>query len=405
MSLKLLHTGDWHLGKKLFKKSRIQEQERFLDWIISYCSNHDVDALLMCGDLFDSPRPSDEALKLYFDFLGRFAEETKAHFALISGNHDSGRFLEAPTSLLEQKRFHLAGQLKHDQPLPSFSLTKETGHEAMITMFPYFRSIDLELWAKHHLGELQEPSSLNILEHLMGHELKRAESMTSVLMAHHLFGSFMPGGSEQGLYLSGLETIPLGLLKNKFDYVALGHIHRPQTIQKASPRVHYAGAPLPFRFSEAGQKEVSLISVTGPKEIEHERIPLPQWRVLKTIKSHQDNLIEKIDLAIEDIEGQELEEFWEIRCQISRPTSGLVDLAREQLKDHPVELLNFQTTLEEIEVQEEVEAPRKDLKTEALFKIFYENKFPDNPEIPDELFEEFKKILEKARRLHENPPS
>jgi DNA repair protein SbcD/Mre11 len=399
--MKLLHTGDWHLGKKLFKHSRLDEQREFLDWIIHKIETDKIDALLMTGDLFDSPRPSDEALGLYFDFLSKFQERTSAMLYLISGNHDSGRFIEAPTPVLSADRFIVSGMLApHNGPL--CKTLKVNDEELEIVLLPYFRSIDLEQWSINH-GPTDESSTLSALEALINSLPQSREGIPRLLMAHHLFGSFMPGGSEQGLYLSGLETIPLRLFKQKFDYLALGHIHAPQTLQKDSPIIHYPGSPLPFRFSEKNDKEVAIVHVEKGN-VSLERIVLPIWRELVSLKANQTTLARVIQDQLEKTDfTHKFQPFWEIQCSISAPTAGLPDMARQLLDQTEIELLNFQTLLQdESENQSEAPRSRNTYSTENLFEAYYASRFPDNPEVPEKLRAAFLELLERGRRMNEN---
>lgn len=399
MALKIIHTGDWHLGKKLYKVSRLEEQKLFLDWLIEFIREQGVHALCLAGDVFDSPRPSDEALRLYFDFLDRFEKETEAKLFIISGNHDSGKFLEAPEALLEASRIVVKGQLDPTAPLPTEFLCVDN-EQLSLTLFPYFRGSDLALWARHH-GLDRETPPLEVLDHLFASARTKG---TRLLMAHHLFGSFMPAGSEQGLHLSGLDTIPLRLLSERFDYVALGHIHKAQVLKHEAPHIRYAGSPLPFRFSENRDKEITLIEIEN-QCLTPKSIALPRWRELKSLLTNQEQMAEDI-LAHKPTETPQLKELWEIRCQLTSPSAGLPDLARELLKEAPVELINFQTLLglEEHDQNEDQTAPqRQALTTEALFEAYYLKKYPEEEQLPADLRREFLRLLEEVRGHHEDP--
>ena len=103
MAFKIFHSSDWHLGKRLYKSERLDEQKLFLSGLLEEIKTKEIDLLLIAGDIFDTPFPPTEALRLYFEFLRKICDETKAQVVLIAGNHDSGRFLEAPVPFLKEK--------------------------------------------------------------------------------------------------------------------------------------------------------------------------------------------------------------------------------------------------------------------------------------------------------------
>ncbi|WP_372656201.1 exonuclease SbcCD subunit D, partial [Halobacteriovorax sp.] len=144
--MKILHTSDWHLGKKLYKVSRIKEQELFLDWLSKYIIHENIDILLISGDIFDVPTPPNEALKLYFNFLKTLSEKKQIPIFIIGGNHDSSNFLEAPAPFLELNNIHVVGNLNElakDNYSPYVHNIEIKGEEVSICLLPYFRTHEL----------------------------------------------------------------------------------------------------------------------------------------------------------------------------------------------------------------------------------------------------------------------
>lgn len=423
MGLKILHTSDWHLGKKLYKVSRLDEQKLFLKWLLDFISEQDIDAVCLSGDVFDSPRPSDEALTTYFNFLQDFAEQTKAKLYIISGNHDSGSFLEAPDCLLrKQERIFISGVFRANASAEHFQhlLENQKGDQAVISMLPYFRSFDLLALAQAHTQKdenhhHEDDESQKLLDglnlffkKLQENKQKKASPQSMhILMAHHLFGDFQEAGSELGLYLSGLESIPNSLLEDRFDYVALGHIHKAQVIKTKNPLIRYCGSPLPFRFSENKNKSIFVVE-TG-LDYDHFNVfqhQIPTFRELITLKTDDKSYLSDLEAAINFSEKKsettftKLPALAEVHCHINSPVSGLRDLLREKAHDKGVQLLNVQTLFPE---QHNLDKPspetHKHHSTEELFEMFYAQKFPDNPEIPRELKDEFGVLLEQMRRV------
>ena len=103
--MKIIHTADWHIGQKLHERSRLDEHEQFLDWLLETIQKRKVDLLLVSGDIFDTSLPSAKATKLYYRFLYRLFDETDAYAVITAGNHDSPRHLEAPREFLKMGKF------------------------------------------------------------------------------------------------------------------------------------------------------------------------------------------------------------------------------------------------------------------------------------------------------------
>lgn len=398
MSLKILHTSDWHLGKKIYKTSRLMEQKLFLDWLIQQVIDEQIDALIVAGDIFDTPRPSDQALEVYFNFLQHLMNNTKADLYLISGNHDSGRFLEAPKAIFDAKRIHLSGLFNPRLPIESYQhrLTDHQNTQVLITLMPYFRSFDLAHGAG--LIENQEQHILDSLSDFFEQASKNAQPKDQrLLVAHHLFGSFQAAGSEQGLNLSGLETIPLSLLEKNFDYVALGHIHNPQWVKHSRPKTRYSGSPIPFRFSEIQQKSITYLHLEGEK-IDAKAIPVPCFRPLIQIKTDDENCLSHLKNHLQELPDCPLPALLEVICEIKSAQAGLADLMREVCKDFPCELVSVQTHLAKSVDQGRASAKLStNTSTEKLFEMFYQQKFPESVGAPEQMMKIFKELLEEIR--------
>src|SRR5690554_6577637 len=112
--MKLLHTSDWHIGRALYGRKRYEELEAFLDWLADTLTAREVDVLLVAGDVFDTTTPSNRAQELYYRFLCRVAASSCRHVVLVSGNHDSPSFLDAPRELLRALNVHVTGSPASD---------------------------------------------------------------------------------------------------------------------------------------------------------------------------------------------------------------------------------------------------------------------------------------------------
>lgn len=399
MSLRLLHTSDWHLGKKLYKVSRLPEQQHFLDWLYQTIREKDVHVLLIAGDIFDTPHPPTEALELFFSFLKKL-NQTQCQVHILAGNHDSGRFLETPSLLLESSTLFFHGQLRPslDQHVHQISQGNET---LSLTTLPYFRTHEILNWG-HQLGFLSETEdtdlSTQILQILQVF-LQQAQKANTpqLLMAHHLFGSFQAAGSEQALSLSGLESLPLSLTSG-FDYVALGHIHKPQVLKKETPHVYYSGSPYPLRFSEKEQKSVAFLEVKQGV-FSKELLPIPQVRQLFTLKTTLSRYKKDLERLIQfELKPIQLPALLDLTVTLQEPLFGLADEVRAFLSNQALELLSFTAEISETKTRNILPMSEKLPPLPKLFEEYYFQVYPDSKELPSAIREDFMRLLSQAQQ-------
>lgn len=370
--MRLLHTSDWHLGKRLFKLDRAPEHDLFLDWLISTLKSEEIDALIIAGDIFDSPTPPHQSLETFYNFLHRVSVETKTETYIIAGNHDSGLLLEAPSRLLSPHRVKVWGKLS---PEPANHWIRVGNVE--LCAIPFFRS--------YELLPLGEGDAIDALKKY----LEKKRECPQLLMLHHLAGIFEAAGSEQVISLSGVDSIPAELL-NSFDYVALGHIHKPQKIGKTS---YYSGSPIPLRFSETARKSVVILDVEDDS-IKSTVHPIPVFRDLFIVKAEENNYREKL----EELTGStELTPMVEVQLKLTEPRSGLIDEIKSILDKKGMELLSFLPFYQAETKKEHRGEKIFELSPMDLFQEFYALKFPDSKEVPEELKNDFAELLAKVK--------
>lgn len=404
--MRLLHTSDWHLGKKLFGKERLPEQELFLEWLLQIIAEKRIDTLLMAGDIFDTPTPPHQALKLFFDFLQTLTTKTNCRAIFISGNHDSSGLIEAPRNILANKNIHFYGQFSLEQ----MKLPVSQEDYICLDIIPYFRHYELLQVAKR-LGVKESQDSeenlRNILQAIFHYFsqtpiAKGRHSQGRYLISHHLFGSFHASGSEQGLSLSGLDSIPLSYLSKHYQYVAIGHIHRPQILKKSDPLAVYPGSPIPMRFSEQEHKKVVLLTTNnenhGPSMQWHD---IPIFRELIRLQCDKNNYRQKIlDLFCKN-PSSKLRPFVEVQLSLKKPEIGLHDEIHELFNNNQFHLLNIHTLYGD--TADQALAPKTQIQNSTyksaieLFNQFYLEKYPNSHEVPKELIHEFTQLIEQAK--------
>jgi exonuclease SbcD len=396
MSIKILHTADWHLGKKLFKVDRTDEQKLFLDWLLSLIKKDQIDFLLVSGDIFDTPQPPNTALKLYFDFLSEISTTTECQTVIIGGNHDSGHFLEAPLGLFESRNIHVTGKLKDSPEEHHLQLETKNKQKILFTSLPYFRHHEFYPWSKE--VQLEEADLLQGLRSLFK-STDKFKDIPRVLLAHHLFGNYESAGSEQVVSLSGLDSIPLGLLKDQYDYVALGHIHKTQKLKESNPMVIYPGSPIPMRFSESQKKVISQITF-NQSEMKQEYVEIPVFRKIIQLKTDESNVLEDIFQIAETHQPAKLETLMEVQVKVDAPKSGLIDQIRNILKNKNINLISYNTLYDFSHENKNEHKNISDISTEDLFKNYFKEKYSDSDSVPKELLSDFKILLEDVRSLN-----
>jgi exonuclease SbcD len=299
--MKILHTSDWHLGKRLETFSRLEEQKEVLDEICNLADQNSIDAIIIAGDLFDAFNPSTEAVELLYKTLKQMSANGQRAVIAIAGNHDSPDRIEAPDPLARECGIIFAGYPNSE--VAPFKL--ETGLE-VIQSAPGF--IELALPGKHNpLRIITTPYANELrLKTFLDPENKEA-SLRDVLreawqttadkycddkginlLVTHLFimkeGARMPEEPEEEkpiLYIGGAQPVFSSDIPKQIQYVALGHLHRYQEVNGANCPVVYTGSPLAYGFAEANQqKYVSLIDAEPGKVVELSQIPLNSGRRL-----------------------------------------------------------------------------------------------------------------------------
>jgi exonuclease SbcD len=376
--MRILHTSDWHLGKRLFRLDRSLEHEMFLDWMVKTLIDEKIDLLLIAGDIFDTPTPPHQSLETFYNFLHRLSVETNTQTLIIAGNHDSGLLLEAPSKILSSHRVKMWGKL---------SLTIEDHWMSVgnidICALPFFRSYEL---LPQGGGD-----ALEVLKKYMS----KKKNKPQLLMLHHLAGVYEAAGSEQVIGLSGVDSIPSELL-SEFDYVALGHIHKPQ---KIAPQIYYSGSPLPLRFSETALKSVVIIEVEGNilKPTIH---PIPVFRKLITVKTNEIHYLKDLK-KLETITG--LTPMVEVQIELTSPKSGLIDEIKHHLNEKKMELLSYIPLYQMGEKKQLRSEKLFTLSTLELFEEFYSTKYPESKGMPEEIKKDFSDLLDKVKHAPHSP--
>ncbi|OFZ21414.1 MAG: hypothetical protein A2202_05575 [Bdellovibrionales bacterium RIFOXYA1_FULL_36_14] len=408
MGLKIIHTSDWHLGKKLFKIDRLDEQKLFLDWLSEFIISSGIDILLVSGDVFDSPTPSNESVKIYFDFLKNLSTKSKCLTYIIAGNHDSGKFLEAPKEILKDLNVLVCGKLawtEHNVLSPEHKATlKYNDLEINLVLIPYFRSHEILNLNSLTFDTQEDNQSDNFGIHHRFDELfknllpEKAPNQFNILLLHHLLEGYELSGSEQIIHLSGIEGFKKKLFVPYFDYVALGHIHKTMNFKCDQCQICYCGAPLKYRFDEFNQKHVTLLTLDYQNQTmqsQKELIPVPTFRDILSIKINQSNYEEVIKQVAKDYPNRPLSPIVEAILLLDLPNAQLTQTIKELFLEHNIEHFILYTDFKQN--QEEAPLPNinefNDYELTDLFHLFYKEKFSGTTQIDTKILDSFKELL------------
>lgn len=307
--MKILHTSDWHLGRTLYSRRRYDEFEAFLDWLITTITEHEVEALLVAGDIFDTCTPSNRAQALYYDFLCRVAGSGCRHVVVIAGNHDSPTFLNAPRALLKALQVHVVGSICENPADEVLVLKDGAGQpELIVCAVPYLRDRDVRAAAA---GESIDDKERKLLEGIRAHyaevvalaEQMRASLAPAVPLVGmgHLFtagGQTIEGDGVRELYVGSLAHVTAGIFPDSLDYLALGHLHVPQKVGGSEVR-RYSGSPLPMGFGEAQQQKsvclVSFVQGVDRPQATVTLLPVPVLQPLARLRGDWKDLAQRIE--------------------------------------------------------------------------------------------------------------
>lgn len=295
--MKILHTADWHLGKQLHKYSLEEEQSLFLNWLVALIKEREIDVLLVSGDVFDTANPSNQALTQYYGFLKQLVG-TGCHVVVTGGNHDSPGVLNAPRELLRFLDIKVIGNAQDPIEEELVHLVLPKG-EVVIAAVPYLRDADLR---KSVVGEGYDDRLLALRQGIRGHYEQLAQlcaerypAKCAIAMGHLYVNGASVSESERDIHVIGgeaafsAEYFPTG-----FDYIALGHIHKPQRIAN-SDVIRYSGSPIPLSFSERDdRKNVLELTLKDNKIQTIEPISVPIFRELRCFTGN----LEEVEAAL-----------------------------------------------------------------------------------------------------------
>jgi exonuclease SbcD len=404
--MRILHTADWHLGQLFHGYDRIYEQTCFLNWLLELLIKERIDVLLLAGDVFDTPNPPVLSQNQYYAFLAQ-AKERVPHLQIIiiAGNHDSAGRLEAPSPLLETRQITVVGTVKRDPSgdvdLESFlvPLKNQDGSiAAWCVAVPFLRPGDVP-----KCPDAADPFLAGIAKIYEGTTALAFSRITPgqavLAMGHcHLHQGMVSEQSERRLVIGGAEALSSDIFDGKLAYVALGHLHLPQSFGPVKT-IRYAGSPLPLAFSEIDYPhQVIVFNLEAGTVSGIESIRIPRFVELLRIPKSPKPLAQVLE-ELQSFDFQrfttETSPYLEVQVEVQGPEPGLRAKIEEVLEGKPVKLVplvlsypaastdtcSVKLTLEELHR----------LHPEEIFRRIYKKQYAIEP--PDVLLKALGELL------------
>lgn len=321
--MKFLHSGDWHLGKNLRAQPRREEYEDALNELLEIARREQVDCLLVAGDVFDSTTPPPEAEELLFNFLRElFGAGIPA--VMIGGNHDHPKRLAAVSRVLELVNVYLRAEAVVPESGGHVRVPSRDGSEAAtIAVLPWVHERDVIRW-ESLLGRESHQEYADGVATMASHLTAAFPRDTvNVLLAHMMVDGARVGGGERELHLGAVYAVKPQALPASANYIALGHLHRPQDVPAPSP-TRYAGSLLQLDFGERGQEKSVVIVEAHPGRPAHiETVPLSAGRRLRDLEG----TLAELQTQAADVG----DDYLRVRVLLDGPVPGLRRQVRELL--------------------------------------------------------------------------
>ena len=352
--MRLLHTSDWHLGQNFMGKSRQAEHQALIDWLLARTEEHTVDAVLIAGDIFDTGAPPSYARELYSQLVVRLHEAGVA-LLLLGGNHDSVATLRESSALLEYLSAHVvpSAQAPDSQVrvLPMRRRDGKTEPGCVVCAIPFIRARDV---MQTEFGQSAEDKQQLLLRSIQGYyqavyeaadalrEKRSAEigrKLPLIATGHLTTVGASATESVREIYVGALDAFPTAAFP-PVDYLALGHIHRPQKVAGLE-HIRYSGSPIALSFDEASQqKEVLLVEIDESGLHPITPLPVPAFQKLVALRGNLKSLAEDFRRVAQDATPEQ--PVWlEVTVADDDYLSDLPARIQAMAEDLPVEVLRI----------------------------------------------------------------
>lgn len=406
--MKILHTADWHLGKRLEQFSRLEEQQDVLEEIVRITDEEQADLVIIAGDIFDTFAPSTEAMDLFYRTVKKLSKEGKRPVLAIAGNHDSPDRIEVPNPLARENGIFFAGYphthmasvsldsgVSISRSAPGFAELRVPGkpYPVRILLTPYANEYRL----RSYLGAEDREENLRDILREKWQELADlyCDNAGINILVSHLFmtrqGAEIPEEPDDEkpiLHIGGAQVIYSESIPRQIQYVALGHLHRYQVVDDRQCPVVYCGSPLSYSFSEADQKKfVSIVDLEPGQDAEVRKILLNSGRPLKRVR------VPGVGQALEWLE-ENPNSLVELSIELEQYLTS--SDRRNLLEAHPGIVTIIPLTQKKGTESSDSSGPDPTEDLETLFRSYFHEKFGQEPN--ESLIGLFREM--RAKRTH-----
>jgi len=401
--MKIVHTADWHIGKILHNQDLHEDILLFFDWLLDYIKTENVDILMVSGDIFDLANPANRDIKSYYQMLYKLSL-TNTKIIITGGNHDSVSHLDAPSHLLDVLNIVVIGGGRDDRNDMIVPCVDKDGEVVCVILaVPFLRDKDLRPTMK--------ASEMNTKSEVISEAIKKyydelveltvskyGPEIPIIAMGHLFMQGAITSESEREIHVGSLEGLQSDIIHPDIDYMALGHIHKPQTIGDKA-HIRYCGSPVFLDFSEREyEKRIIVLEIENQNIKNIKPVPIPKSRELRKIVG----TLSEVEMAISSYQNQNhLPAFLEVEVREEKKDiikiQALDDLISKsvgldyKILKHRITFLENRTS---INILQDESKTIQELSPLEVFKLkLSEN--TDNESINDDLIEIFTHLLEE----------
>lgn len=298
--MRIIHTSDWHLGQNFYTKTRGPEHRAFLDWLLRTVTEYDVDAIIVAGDIFDTGSPPSYAREIYNNFIVAL-QPTGCQLIILAGNHDAVSTLNESRELLACLNTQVIARAVQDTDQQARVIPRKNGAPgAILCPIPFLRPRDIQLSQAGLDGHEKQHALMNaIREHYQqcydaALRLRGTQTLPIIATGHLTTVGASTSDAVRDIYIGSLDAFPAEAFPPA-DYIALGHIHRPQKVAGLE-HIRYSGSPIALSFDEINRaKSVFLVSFTAGELESVTPLDVPVTQPLMTIKGSLSQIAEQLE--------------------------------------------------------------------------------------------------------------
>ncbi|WP_405199283.1 exonuclease subunit SbcD [Christiangramia sp. LLG6405-1] len=400
--MKIVHTADWHIGKKLHKHDLSEDFDLFINWLTKFIEVEKVDLLLISGDIFDLANPSSEARRQYYRALIRL-QKLNCKIIATGGNHDSPAMLDAPQEIMRALDLSVIGGLPQDLDEVIIPVKNKSGEtELVVAAIPYLRDADLRSGEQASNHEDRIEAIRFGIERIFTEAAalchQKYPGVPAIAMGHLFTAGIESSESERDIQIGNLAAFRASQFGSYYEYLALGHIHKPQRVSAEKP-VFYSGSPFPLSFSErADEKRILLLDTNT--SYEPESIAIPSFRKLIKLSGNLSELELKLNSLEHNSSLKSLIEVDLIEEQYDAQKVYALDQLVDQFQTDGFEIVKqrvqFKNQIDGSSQLYDEDQQLEDLKPKDVFaELIANHQYSKNDK--DEIMAAFDEILEDVQ--------